>query len=261
MKLAAILTTVTHPQKQEWLMPVIASIEKLNLNFNKKIVSVDKIQGYEFSIQLQEDIEKLGWEFSFVEFGNRPLTLIQELKKLMDYGYILYAEDDILVDWAPPQPLLEQLLLTRIDDKACGILTPSVGGSTFKCEGGDDGDLSAINENTIYEDANLLVFKREEQNASSWFFELGTIFVNPVIFYHCLAQSMAKYPGGQIEQGMTQIWFGEEYYNMFYRASYCRPCIKQLYRDYPQLVDPVCKFITILDPNNGDCRYGGTNSL
>ena len=72
---------------------------------------------------------------------------------------------------------------------------------------------------------------------------------------------MIKYPGAQIEQGMTQIWFEEKYYERFYRATFCRPCIKQLYKNYPQLVDPVCKFISMLDPDGGACKYGGTHHL
>jgi len=261
MKLAALLTTVSHPQKQEWLMQVVVNLESLDLKFDKKIISVDKIHGYEFSKQLQSDIERLGWEFSFVEFGNRPKTLLPELLKLHNYDYILYAEDDILINWCPDVALLNNLLSYKIDNKSCGILTPSAGGSTFKCEGGDTGDFDFIERETIYENANLLVFKRLEEFASSWFFELGTIFIKPILFYNCLKKSVEELPGTQIEQGLTVSWFNLGYHESFFKATFCRPCIKQLYKEYPQLVDPVCKFMSILDPYAGDSRFGGSHHL
>jgi hypothetical protein len=261
IKLAALLTTVSHPQKQEWLLKVVESIEKLNLDFYEKIISVDKINGYDFSKQLQEDVEKLGWRLSFVDYGNRPQTLLFELEKLCRYDYILYAEDDIVLEWSPEQQQLEKLLLTKIEGKTCGILTPSLGGSTFKCEGGDVGDFDYIQRETLYEDANYLVFKRLEEFGSAWFFELGTIFVKPIIFYQCLRHSMERYSGTQIEQGLTRSWFEEGYGNFFYKATFCRPFVSKIYKQYPELVDPICKFLVQLDPYAGECRFGGSHCI
>lgn len=262
MKISVLLTTVNHTKKQLWLPQVIESIDKLNLDFDKKIVSVDTICDDQFDPALIAYLERKDWVIKFSTHKSRLNTLTEELQSLQDNDFILHAEDDIAITWLPEQKVIEEILKKSLNERKCGILTPSLGGSTFKCEGGDNGDFDLFKDknNIILNHPNYIVFQRKEENRSLYFFELGTIFVDPKIFLKCLNYSR-YYPGMQIEQAISLAWFNLGIHQNTFKATICKPHISVIYERYPELADPTCRFIEILDPNQGSSLYGGEHHI
>lgn len=263
MKISAVITTVNHKHKQPMAMKVCDSLTSTGFIFDEKIVSIDYINSDKYDEDIASYFEHHNWKIKKSLYGSRIDTLIDLMRYFVENNtdFVLHAEDDILVDYLPTRNDLEGLLLLAKNNQTCGQLTLSLGGSTFKCEGGDDGDLYDIENEKIFENEKILIFRRKEENASSFFFELGTMFIRPKIMLMCLEYAKKNFSNMQIEQAQTRAWFDLNIPSIFYRATLCKPQVQKYWKNDTWKVDGECRFITILDPNQGASLYGGKHSV
>lgn len=263
MKISALLTTVNHKKKQPMAIKVCDSIVSTGFVFDEKIISIDHINSDNYDEHTLYHFKLQGWDIKKSFFGNRIDTLIDLMRYFVNNNtdFIFHAEDDILVNYLPSRNNIEELLLLAKNNQACGQLTLSLGGSTFKCEGGDDGDFYDIENEKIFENEKILIFRRKEENASSFFFELGTMFIRPKIMLMCLEYAKKNFSAMQIEQAQTRAWFELNIPLVFYRATLCKPDVKKYWKNDTWKIDGECRFITILDPNQGASLYGGKHSI
>lgn len=261
IKLGCFLTTVDHPQKMEWLKDVTDSIDRQWINFMSKCVVFDCIHGNDISEELINYLSDHGWSVQQVHNHDRPMTLWHIINQMSECDYVLHAEDDIIIEKFPKHEDLLTIFDSELNIRTCGMLTPSLGGSTFKCEGGDSGDFSNIEKNILYQTNNMVCFIRDEHYASNYFFELGTLFINRKAFQECLEYAIHKCPNVQIEQALTSAWFNLGMYKDYYRATFCKPLLLEVWEKEPWRADGECRFMKCLDPNQGASLYGGKHNI
>jgi hypothetical protein len=261
MKYSALVTTVNHHQKQSWLKSVVESIDSLGIHFEQKIISIDQVNEDEYSAKLISDLKHNGWEFSFVYFRNRLNTLLHEVDKIKNLGcdWLLHAEDDIIINSIPSEKIISEILGGIYGGQKCGIFTPSLGGSTYKWIKENNGDYKHVDENTIYKDSDILVFKRQPIYGGHFFFELGSFFVDINAFYKCLNYTKINFPNKQVETALTLSWFHSGLSAEYYKATYCKPEFLKIYKDNPEdIFTPNCQFVTCIDPMQGSSWYAGS---
>jgi hypothetical protein len=250
-KIGVLLTTVNHSQKQTYLQSVINSVNSLGIPFDKKVLSVDHVCDDEYRNDLIS--RNNDWEWSFVNYKNRVTTLIQELEKFQDCDFILHAEDDIELYKTPNVETLCNLF-----SHGCGILIPNLGGTEFDYDKGM-GDLSLIRENTIYQDTEMLIFKRPIEKSNNWFVAFGTFFVKPDLFLRCLKHSKKYLYGNLAEAAFCLSWIYNKIHLDYYKATFCDPAILDNLDNIDKsiLLSMEYQFVTVLDPMQGSNWYGG----
>lgn len=247
---AAVITTVNHPQKQEWVKDVISNISSLPINFHRKIISVDMIDHHEYLADTIEFGNNHGWEWSFVYHRNRVSSLIDEIQKLQDYDYILHAEDDIILNKIPSDDIVNNLFLNQ----CCGILTPSNGGTYLNDI--DRSDINYAHKNCLYNNNEMMIYTRDIEFSNNFFFELGTFFINPKLFLQCLLFAKSI-PQMQIEHALSVAWVYNKIHLHYYKATWCRSDMLDIYKNNPESFQQISQYTTILDPMQGSSWYAG----
>ncbi len=255
-QVTAIVTAICHPQKVAWLQQSILSLDKCGFTFSKKILSIDEFDGHKFPEHLKEKYESEGWTILKDNHHNRSLSLKRAIEESRT-PFIFYNEDDILT-LSMPEEIIQSILSK--ENKSCGMLSMTLGGSTFDAPNNQIGDFADIKHRVIYQDDKYVVFARDENLKGNFFFEFPALFVDSAIFGVCLLEAMDRHKGLPLEVGLTRSYFAQHSIDkMFFKASICKANIFDMIEKDPYAINDKCRLIKTLDPQQGNNAYGGNH--
>lgn len=251
----AFIMGIAPPQRLNWLYDSINYLDKQNFPFKKKILSIDQFRGHTVPSYLVDYFSSKGWTVLLDSYGSRVKSMDRIFSEI-DSEYLFYNEDDVLADLPSPD-ILDTVFNTKINDKECGMISMTLGGTQFDPESNFIGDLAKMLENKILIKNEFLVFKRMEEFKNSWFFEFPGLWINTKLFESCHIQ--AKKEHGQVEQALTKAYFNLGLNDLYYKSSICKSNALDILLHDPFKVNSHCRFLTNLDPQQGKSPFGGNH--
>lgn len=251
----AYIMGIAHPNRMEWLKKTITHMEKQNFAFKKKIVSIDQFNGH---VVLESDVnflEDMGWIVLLDSHKSRILSMDRAFS-MIDTEYIFYNEDDVMAD----MPKMEDLYDTfnkKIENRECGMISMTLGGTQFDAASGNIGDLRFMEDNIIVNSDEYIIFKRLEEFKNLWFFEFPGLWIRTSLFKEC--HNKSKSLGIQIEQGLTNSYYSHGYDSIYYKCSIAKKNALSILLSDGSKVNSHCRLLTNLDPNQGSSPFGGNH--
>ncbi len=260
MKIKACIMSIAHPQRLKWLHETIKFMDQQDFPFHKKIVIIDQFNGNTVPEFLVKKLENWGWEVKLVSMRSRikATDLFFE-----DDGtdIIFYNEEDVKAT-LPNYNKLKEAFNTEYDNRKCGIISMTLGGTQYDAPSGNIGDLELIENNIILRDKErkAIFVQRLEKFQSKWFFEFPGLFIRENIFRKCHEEAKRTKRNLQIEMGLTEAYFNLHIDHEYYKASYCKEDTYSILKEHPERVNSHCRFLYNLDPNQGNSPFGGHHS-
>lgn len=249
----AFIMGIAHPSRMRWLIQSINRLDEQNFPFRKKIVSIDQFGG---NIVNPNDINILkdnGWTVLLDSHKSRVLSMDRAFKEI-ETEYTFYNEDDILIT-LPNFDDLVKTFNTKIEDKACSMISMNFGGMHSNPNTKMPLDWEYIEKNAIVISENYFITKRMSEFASAYFFEFPALWIKTDIFRR--SHNMAKRYSNQVEESLTKAYKELGFYNTYYKASIIKKeCLKTT--DYTKIID--CLYIELLDPQQGKSVLGGSHN-
>lgn len=246
---------IAHPQRLEWLKLNIDLMDQQMFPFSKKIISIDQFDGYTVPKELVDYFENKGWVVLLDSHRSRILSMDRAFNEI-DSDYIFYNEDDVLVTF-PKMEDLYDVFNTKINNRTCGMISMTLGGTQYDSPSGNIGDLKFMEENCILKSEDYMIFRRLEEFRNPWFFEFPGLWVKTNLFKNC--HNTSKSIGGQIEQGLTLAYEKLGFIETYYKCSIAKKdSIDILLKDGSK-VNSHCRLLTNLDPSQGNSPLGGNH--
>lgn len=173
--------------------------------------------------------------------------------------WILYCEDDTVIDYLPDENSLNIILNNKIEDRECGMLSMNAGGSTFCWTSGNKGDLTDPSL-IIKSSDNYIILLRDESKRSNYFFSMPGVFIRKEIFEKLHNYCIINYKNSQIECALSKAWFDLGIDKKYYKATMGKKNLIETAINNPSKVDKDSLFLRFLDENTGSSSSGGCNS-
>lgn len=257
--ITALILGISPPQRLKWLKQTVDYMDQQKFPFVKKIIAIDEFRGDKMPLKLKKHFEKNGWIVLVDSHMSRAKSMDHAFS-MIDSEYIFYNEDDVLVNLPKAKDLKKIFKDINVKNRECGMVSLTLGGSKSHFDKNKYGDLDKVKENILLENKNYLVFRRLEKKRDDFFFEFPALFIRTELFKKCHETAKNKYPGLQVEMGLTKAWFKNKLDRKFYKASLCKKGILNVVGDHPLQVFIRSRFITTLDPNQGNSPIGGNHS-
>lgn len=172
--------------------------------------------------------------------------------------WVLYCEDDTVIDFLPSIKELNEILETKINDRQCGMMSVNCGGSTFHGVKAIIGDLGP--ECKIIKSTNsYIVILRDEEKRSEYFFCMPAVLIRSELFKQLHQHCVDNHKGTQIEKALSKAWFELNIPFNYYKASIGRTNLLKIAQNEPSKLDTDALFLRFLDPNTGASSSGGSN--
>jgi len=256
MEITAFILGICPPTRLTWLKQNIDYLEQQNFPFVKKIIAMDEFRGHKMSNELKEYFENQGWIVLVDSHMSRVKSMSHGFS-LIESEYIFYNEDDVL-STMPDINDLESVFNANRNDRECGMISMTLGGTVFDAPTNNIGDLEYMNENTILSNARYRIFERDENYKNAWFFEFPGLFVKSELFKKCHEES--KKIGGQIEMALTSAYFNNKFNEKYYKCSIAKLHALETLHKNPAFVNTDCRLLTNLDANQGNSGMGGNHN-
>lgn len=261
MKITALILGICPPIRLEWLKNNVDYLDAQNFPFEKKIIAIDEFHGYQMPKNLKEYFESNGWEVLVDTHMSRSKTMDHAFS-IINTEYVFYNEDDVLSKM-PKLEDLEKVFNTKIDNKECGMISMTLGGTQFDPSIDDGefkfiGDLKYMNDNTILQNEEYRIFKRDFKFANAWFFEFPGLIIRTDLFKRC--HEGAKRRGGQVEQALTTSFMEDGFKEKYYKCSVAKLNALEYLKINPMSVNTECRLLTNLDVNQGNSPLGGNHN-
>lgn len=248
------------PIRLQWLKQNVDYLDSQNFPFVKKIIAIDQFHGNTIPLDLVNYFQSRGWNVLVDSHRSRARSMDHAFSQI-DSEYIFYNEDDVL-STMPNILDLSKVFDTIIDERECGMISMTLGGTQFDPSRDDDnhkfiGDLKHMNRNTILENNDYRIFRRMEEYANAWFFEFPGLFIRTNLFKTCHERS--KQIHGQIEQALTTAYIDQGFMEKYYKCSIAKINAFDLLKINPMSVNPDCRLLSNLDINQGNSPLGGNH--
>jgi hypothetical protein len=205
------------------------SIDKENFGFESKILSID-----DFGEGISEEVKKYTDSNNWTVLMGEPSGMVNnQLRALsiIDDEWVLYCEDDVLVEKLPTKEQLEELH-SKVDD--IGLVSLTGGG--YMTEMAIPGHpryspklAEEILDNIKNPDNHVIVdgddatfWYRNPKFNNGWFFEFPSLFIKTDIFNTCINTSLTRFKGRQIEQSYTMSYFSLGYHEKYKRYTWAK---------------------------------------
>ena len=255
MNITAFIMGICPKQRLDWLDKNITYLESQQFPFEEKILAIDQFNGNIFPKELEEKYIKLGWKLLIDSHHSRAKTMSNALSEVKT-PYIFYNEDDVL-STMPKIEDIERCFNIKIEERECGMISMALGGTNFEAKDNYIGDLEFIDKNTIVDSDTYKIFKRLESTANSYFFEFPGLFIKTELFKKCHQDSLTRFKGHQIEQGLTLAYFKNRFQKKFNKASICKENALEILKSDPFKLNSHCRLLKDLDPLQGNNPHGG----
>ena len=260
MDITAFIMGIAHPQRLLWLKQNIENLDSQHFPFVKKIVAIDQFNNHFVPVEFVDFLKNNGWEVQLHSYRSRKLSTDDVLNSI-ESEFLFYNEDDVL-STLPNIGDLEKVFNTVINDRKCGMISMTLGGTIFNPNVIDNGhgligDLKYINDNMILECDNYDFFRRMEEYRNDVFFEFPGMFIRTEIFKK--SHEYAKECHGWVETALTNGYFYNKFDEKYYKSSVCKKNSLNILIDDCTKVNSHCRLLTNLDPHQGSSPFGGNH--
>lgn len=253
----AFIMGTCRPQRLAWLEQTVDYLDSQDFPFVKKILSIDEFDGYTFPVDLLDKFRARGWFVIIDNHKSRYKSMINALSYITS-EYIFYNEEDVMATM-PRMRDLDEVFNIKIQNRACGMISLTLGGSTNHFPANEYGDLKDVDKNLILSTNEYLIFRRLESKRNAYFFEFPGLFVNTEMFRTCTRYAQLNFAGQSIEQGLTSAYFELSYDRDYYKASVAKTNIFEVIENDPNAFIRDCRLLDNLDPNQGNSSSGGNH--
>lgn len=257
--ITAFILGICPQQRLNWLKQTVDYLDEQEFPFARKIIAVDEFHGHTMPKNLKKHFESKGWIVLIDAHMSRTKSMDHAFS-MIDSEYTFYNEDDVLATMPDIADLTTIFRDRLVDKKQCGMLSLTLGGSKSHFPKKKYGDLNLTHKNILLENEKYLVFRRLEKKRDDYFFEFPALFIRTELFKRCHETAKKRYPGIQVEKGLTKAWFKEKLDKKFYKCSLCKHDILGIVCDHPLEVFMKSRLITTLDPNQGNSPVGGNQA-
>ncbi len=255
----ALILGICPPQRLKWLKETVDYLDKQKFPFIKKIIAVDEFRGDKMPLSLKKYFESKKW-IVLVDSHMSRIKSMDNAFSIIDSEYIFYNEDDVQVEMPRINDLTKIFKKIATEGRPCGMISLALGGTTNHFPANQYGDLDRVKDNILLTNKDCLVFRRLEKKRNDWFFEFPALFIRTELFKLCHRIAKEKFPGLQIEKGLTKAWFNAKLEKKYYKCSLCRKDILNIVGDNPLKIFRKSRFITELDPKQGSNPFKGNNA-
>lgn len=241
------------PDRIEMLRNTLLNNQNILETYNNVILSIDCFNNN----PIPDDLSN-----KFKVLQNNYRSQVKNISNLLNNitsEWILYCEDDTVIDYLPDEESLNIILNNKIGDRECGILSINAGGSTFCWTSGNKGDLT--DPSLIIKSCDsYIVLLRDESKRSNYFFSMPGIFIRKEIFKILHNYCIVNYKGLQIENALSKAWFDLDIHKKYYKATIGKKNLIETAINNPSKLDKDSLFLRFLDENTGSSSSGGCNS-
>ncbi len=257
--ITAFILGICPPERLQWLKENVDYLDKQNFPFVKKIIAVDEFHGNKMPEDLKKYFQSKGW-IVLVDAHMSRTKSMDHAFSIIDSEFMFYNEDDVQVTMPNVMDLSKIFKETKIKERECGMVSLTLGGSKSHFPKNKYGDLNHVKDNILLENNSYLVFRRLEEKRNDWFFEFPALFIRTDLFKRCHEKAREKYPGLQVEMGLTKAWFKEKIDKKYYKSSLCKKDILDIVCANPLEIFQKSRLITCLDPHQGASPVGGNHT-
>lgn len=255
MDISLFLMTVCHPQRLNWLVENVTSINSQNFYFKNKYIFADEFNGWKFPVSLKQKLELLGYEV-FIDSHKSRIKSMDHAFSVIKTEYVFYNEEDVISIF-PQQEEVHKIFNIQDEDRRCGMISLTLGGSTNHFPEGKYGDLREAKNNIIYSSKDWFAFKRLEEHKNDYFFEFPGLFIRTELFKET-HEAAKKFNNSQIEVGLTKGYFDKKFEQKFFKCSIAKNNFNYLLESSePVNVFYKSRLLNNLDPNQGSSPFGG----
>jgi len=260
MKYSCFIIGTTIPHRVDKLIETMISIDKEEFGFESKILSIDDF-GEGVPNKLKEYTDNNYWTV----ITGQPKGMVNNQQRALsniDDEWVLYCEDDVLVEKLPTKEQLKELH-SKVDNVGLVSLT----GGGYKTEMAIPGHPSytpqlakEILDNITNSDNHVIVgddetfWFREPKFNNGWFFEFPSLFLKTDIFKTCINKSLSDFKGSQIEQSYTRSYFSLGYHQKYKRYTWVKNINNHLdfNRGTNDLLGDICSSLVYIHHNRNN---------
>jgi hypothetical protein len=255
MDITAYITGIAHPQRMTWLRETVDYMDTQNFPFKEKILAIDQFNGHFVKPEEVKYYEGNGWKVLLDSHKSRSKTFDRVLREI-NTEFVFYNEDDVMATMPKIEDIKKVFNLT-IEDRKCGMISMTLGGTQFAPERNFIGDLNFINQNIILESDGYIIFRRMESFKNDYFFEFPGLWIRTEILRNC--HNKAKMFRGQIEEALTKGYIDNKYIETHFKCSIAKKDAQNILWDNPMKVNTHCRLLSNLDPRQGSSAVGGNH--
>lgn len=246
MKYSCLIIGTTLSHRVDKLIETMISIDKENFDFESKFLSIDDF-GENLSDKIKTYSNNNNWSIIVGEKKGMVNNQIRGLNNIKT-EWVLYCEDDVLVEKLPSNEQLKKLH-DKIND--VGIVSLTGGGYRPDKE---------VLDNIVNPDNHVIVgndetfWFRDPKHNNGWFFEFPILFVKTDIFNNCINESLNNFKGIQIEQSYTKSYFNLGYHEKYKRYSWVKNLNNHLdfNKSVPNLLTDICSDLIYIKHNRNN---------
>lgn len=258
IEVTAFVMGICAPERLKYLNDTLTYMDSQNFPFKKKILAIDEFGGHTFPREMKFHFENKGWTILIDSHRSRKLSMDHAFQHI-DTEYVFYNEDDVQVTLPNIEDLNKIFAKTKVNDRECGMISLTLGGSISHFPANEYGDLNLVKDNVLLENDNYLIFRRLEEKRNDFFFEFPALFIKTKLFKECHRVATKFFSGQQVEMGLTSAWFSSFQNEKYYKCSLAKKDIYGIVCDDPLTVFKKSRLIECLDPQQGSSPVGGNH--
>jgi len=258
MKPDALVMGICHPTKLNYLNQSLDSYDQFDNVFDKKMLAIDQFNGHVFPEAFKTKFSNKNWQIIIDNHKSRSKSILNGLNSTSN-EWVFYNEDDIVMDL--PKNFDFSNFLVNNDGRKPGMFSLTFGGTKHDLGKNDTGDMAYAETNVIFEDDELICFRRIESMKDDFFFEFPGLFIRTDLFISALTHSMKNNQNQQIEFALSRSWFELQLDKEFYKASILRKSFLSYRNNDAMDILHKGRFFNIIDPLQGHFAYGGNTNV
>lgn len=203
-EVAIVIITLTTPDRNNSLRKLVDSIEDKKPDYDCKIIGVDSLNSGSIG---PIDYERRGW-VTLTKPRRGMVGNLSEAVALTNADWILYSEDDVIVNRLPSkQELLDMTQLTY-EGRKPGIISYTYGG--YETSRGHMMDASYANEKRYVKYNDYCLWFRNDHLRNDYWIEFPITFIKRDLLLSCIRCAQTQFKHQQIEVGLSKAWFAQE---------------------------------------------------
>ena len=218
-----LMITTNDLSKQHLFLQVVQSIEKTKFQFVNKIVSIDIINDTPLREDLMLFLKKNNWIIDIHERVGM-VNNIQIGLKYCNSDWILYSEDDVIINELPSIKNFESITELRPNNKVLGVLSMLSSRGTMTDSSKFEYFKNLVSDNSNYHhDENFSAWIRTPEIHENYFIEFPVTFIERNLFISLFDYANNNSNGLSIEQGLTKAFFETDLCKKYFKVNFWRP--------------------------------------